>query len=87
MGALLAGWADACLHPETFWLGFATRPAAAWNHNSPGAPELMNTFCQLFYGPRVANMGRLYQLMSEQAQLLDLLREDLQRAEFNRYNL
>ena len=68
MGAFVAGWADAGLHPETFWLGYATGPAAAWNDNSPGGPELMNTFYQLFYGPRVAGMGRLYQLMSEQAQ-------------------
>ena len=68
MGAFVAGWADAGLHPETFWLGYATGPAAAWNRNSPGGPELMNTFYQLFYGPRVADMGRLYQLMSEQAQ-------------------
>lgn len=68
MGTLVAGWADAGLHPETFWLGYATGPAAAWNCNSPPAPELMNTFYALFYGPRVEGIGRLYQLMSEQAQ-------------------
>jgi len=68
MGTLIAGWADAGLHPETFWLGYATGSAAAWNGNSPGAPELMSTFYPVFYGPRVAEMGRLYQLMSEQAQ-------------------
>jgi len=68
MGAFVAGWADAGLHPETFWLGYATGPAAAWNRHSPSAPELMNTFYPIFYGPRVADMGRLYQLMSEQAQ-------------------
>ena len=68
MGAFVAGWADAGLHPETFWLGYATGPAAAWNRNSPGAPELVNTFFPLFYGQQVTQMGRLYQLMSEQAQ-------------------
>jgi hypothetical protein len=68
MGAFVAGWADAGLHPETFWLGYATGPAAAWNRNSPGPPELMNTFFPLFYGQHITEMGRLYQLMSEQAQ-------------------
>ncbi len=71
MGAFVAGWADAGLHPETFWLGYATGSAAAWNHNPISAPELINTLCQLFYGPRVVNMGRVYQLMSEQAQFWD----------------
>jgi len=71
MGAFIAGWADAGLHPETFWLGYATGSAAAWNHNLISAPELMNTFYQLFYGPRIVNMGRVYQLMSEQAQFWD----------------
>jgi len=68
MGAFVAAWADAGLHPETFWLGYATGPAAAWNRHSPPAPELMNTFYPLFYGPRAVEMGRVYQLMSEQAQ-------------------
>ena len=68
MGAFVAGWADAGLHPETFWLGYATGPAAAWNRHAPEAAELMNTFYPLFYGPRVEEMGRVYQLMSEQAQ-------------------
>jgi len=68
MGAFVAGWADAGLHPEVFWLGYATGPAAAWNRHLPDPPELMSTFYQLFYGPRIVSMGRLYQLMSDQAQ-------------------
>jgi len=31
----------------------------------------MNSFYDLFYGPGARNMGRLYQLLSEQAQIRD----------------
>lgn len=67
MGAFIAGWADAGLHPETFWLGYATGPAAAWHPASPEPQEMMNSFYTLFYGPSAIDMGRVYQLMSEQA--------------------
>ena len=68
MGVFVAGWGDAGLHPETFWLGYATGPAAGWHPISPGPNELMNCFYRLFYGPSAMAMGRVYQLMSEQAQ-------------------
>lgn len=68
MGAFVAAWADAGLHPETFWLGYATGPAAAWHPASPDPRELLNSFYRLFYGPSATDMGRVYQLMSEQAQ-------------------
>ena len=68
MGTFIAGWADAGLHPETFWLGYATGPAAAWHKGSPSSQELMSSFYRLFYGPGATGMGRLYQLMSQQAQ-------------------
>ena len=68
MGVFVAGWADAGLHPETFWLGYATGAAAGWHSGSPDPSESMNTFYPLFYGPGAVNMGRVYQLMSEQAQ-------------------
>ena len=68
MGVLVAGWADAGLHPETFWLGYATGPAAGWHPISPGPDELMDCFYRLFYGPSAVAMGRVYQLMSEEAQ-------------------
>ena len=71
MGAIVAGWGDAGLHPETFWLGYATGTAAAWHPASASPAELMNSFYDLFYGPGAHNMGRLYQLMSEQAQIWD----------------
>jgi len=77
MGTIVAGWADAGLHPETFWLGYATGPAAAWHPASTSPAELTNSFYDLFYGPGARNMGRLYQLMSEQAQVWDDTWEDM----------
>jgi hexosaminidase len=71
MGVFIAGWADAGLHPETFWLGYATAPASAWNPRASAADELMNSFYRLFYGPGATQMGRVYQLMSEQAEFWD----------------
>ncbi len=69
MGMLVAGWGDMGLHPETFWLGYATIPAAGWNPDGPDPREAMSAFYPLFYGPSVSNMDRAYQLMSFQAQV------------------
>jgi hypothetical protein len=68
MGSFVAGWADVGLHPETMWLGYTTGSAAAWHAAAPEPQESMNAFYRLFYGPGATNMGRLYQLMSEQGQ-------------------
>jgi len=68
MGSFVAGWADTGLHPEAFWLGYAAGSAAAWHPRSPDPSESISSFYRLFYGPGAANMGRLYQLMSTQAQ-------------------
>jgi hypothetical protein len=68
MGSFVAGWADVGLNPETMWLGYTTGSAAAWHPGAPDPRESMNAFYRLFYGPGSSNMGRLYQLMSEQAQ-------------------
>jgi len=68
MGSINAGWADMGLHPETFWLGYATSAAAAWHPGAPDPAESMAAFYPVFYGHRVSHMDRLYQLMSAQAQ-------------------
>ena len=68
MGVVVAGWADSGLHPETFWLGYATGTAAGWHPGSPDPRLSMSAFYLLFYGPSATNMGRVYQLMSLQAQ-------------------
>ena len=68
IGAVVAGWADAGLHPEAFWLGYAAITAAAWHPGSPSVHESAATFYRLFYGDTAVNMDRVYQLMSQQAQ-------------------
>jgi hexosaminidase len=68
MGVINAGWADAGLHPETFWLGYAAITAAGWRPSTPNPTEIMSSFYRVFYGPSAARMDRLYQLMSYQAQ-------------------
>ena len=68
LGTINAGWADAGLHPETFWLGYAAITAAAWHPATPDPREIMHSFYRVFYGPSARKMDRLYQLMSYQAQ-------------------
>ena len=68
MGMLVAGWGDSGLHPETFWLGFAAIAGAGWNPHSPDGHEAMASFYPVYYGEKVQSMGRMYQLMSYQAQ-------------------
>ncbi|MCC6365984.1 MAG: beta-N-acetylhexosaminidase [Bryobacterales bacterium] len=68
MGMINAAWADAGLHPETFWLGYASAAASGWHPGSPEPDETMASFYPLYYGRRAYNMDRVYQLMSGQAQ-------------------
>ncbi len=67
MGVINAGWGDAGLHPEVFWLGYAAITAAGWNPTS-ATQEMNESFYRAFYGPSAVKMERLYQLMSYQAQ-------------------
>jgi hexosaminidase len=69
LGIINAGWADAGLHPETFWLGYVCINAAGWHPGFPDVQETMSSFYRLFYGPGAKDVERLYQLMSHQAQL------------------
>lgn len=68
MGMLVAGWADMGLHPETFWLGYATITATGWNPNGYDASRARSDFYSLFYGTPALEMDRIYELMSRQAQ-------------------
>lgn len=68
MGAGIYAWGDDGPHPETFWLGYAVGASAAWHPGSPDPKELAASFYRLFYGQGATQMGRLYQLMSTQAQ-------------------
>ena len=68
MGMFNAGWADMGLHPETFWLGYATAVGTGWHPGTPSPRESMSAFYPLFYGWGAVNMDRVYQLMSLGAQ-------------------
>jgi len=68
MGVDIYAWGDSGPHPETFWLGYAVAASAAWRPASPDPRELTQRFYRLFYGSGTTDMGRLYQLMSTQAQ-------------------
>ena len=67
MGVMSAAWADAGLHPETFWLGYACAASVAWHPGSPDPAESMAAFFPLHYGPRTVGLDRAYQLLSAQA--------------------
>jgi hypothetical protein len=66
---IVAGWADPGVHPEAMWLGYAAATAAGWHPNAPNPREAMGEFYPLFYGPAIVDMDRVYQLMSQQAQI------------------
>ncbi|MGH9327212.1 MAG: glycoside hydrolase family 20 zincin-like fold domain-containing protein [Terriglobia bacterium] len=68
MGALVAGWRDPGLHPETYWLGYITGLSYAWHPAAPIPQQATSSFFHLFYGPSALGMGRIYELMSQQAQ-------------------
>jgi hexosaminidase len=67
-GAGVYAWGDLGPHPETFWMGYAVGASAAWHPGSPDPHELEESFYRLFYGQGTVNLGRVYQLMSTQAQ-------------------
>ena len=68
MGVIVAGWSDAGLHPETFWLGYAAGAATGWKHRSITAKDLTERFYAAFYGAGTIAMDTVYQLLSRQAQ-------------------
>ena len=68
MGVDVCAWADTGLHPETFWLGFATSAGWIWHPGSPDPEQAKSSFYQIYYGRDTVNMDRVYQLMSLQAQ-------------------
>lgn len=69
LGLVIAGWGDMGVHPETFWLGYATITATGWHPVSTGTQQSTSAFYPLFYGAETINMDRVYQLMSFQAQI------------------
>lgn len=68
MGVVVAGWADAGLNPETFWLGYATGAASGWNSSKAvTAEELTKRFYISFYGSKMIGIDRMYKLLNTQA--------------------
>ena len=72
MGVIVAAWSDAGLNPETFWLGYVTGTAAAWNNTRADAADLTSRFFRSFYGPEAFSMEKIYRLMSTQAEFYNL---------------
>ena len=68
IGVDIYAWGDLGPHPETYWLGYAVGASAAWHPGSLSPQELEHDFYRLFYGSGSAQMDRLYQLLSTQAQ-------------------
>jgi hexosaminidase len=68
MGVVIAGWADAGLHPETFWLGYATGTAVGWNNKNLTPADASARFMTSFYGPRQKDIDSIYHVLSEQAE-------------------
>jgi len=68
IGVFNAGWGDQGLHPETFWLGYATGTSWGWHPGSPTPAVARSNFYHLFYGQGGQDIGHLYQLMSTQAE-------------------
>jgi hexosaminidase len=68
MGVVIAGWGDAGLHPETFWLGYITATAAGWNNKNLTPKDATARFMTAFYGPAQKDMDSVYHILSEQAE-------------------
>lgn len=71
LGAIIAAWGDSGLHPETFWLGYATGSASSWNLTPATARDLTNRFFISFYGPGTTHIERVFRLLSHQAEFWD----------------
>jgi hypothetical protein len=67
LGVFVAGWADAGLNPETFWLGYTTGAAAGWKSKTLNAEDLIARFYATFYSNSVS-MDKVYRLLSTQAE-------------------
>jgi hexosaminidase len=70
-GVIVAARGDSGLHPETFWLGYATGCAAAWNLTPTTARDLTDRFFLSFYGNGTIDINIVYQLLSKQADFWD----------------
>ncbi len=66
IGTFAAAWADAGLHNETFWLGWAAMAQNSW---TPGAADVHQTvadFMDVYYGSEAEGMAAIYQDLQAQ---------------------
>ncbi len=70
-GVIVAGWADAGLHPQTFWLGYATGAAMGWNNATKDANDYAERFYSTFYRQDEKDIKRIYELTSRLAQFYE----------------
>lgn len=68
IGVVNAGWGDMGLHPDSFWLGYASSMATAWNSSKTRPEELFSAFFAHFFAQSAFAPHRLFQLLSLQAQ-------------------
>jgi hexosaminidase len=68
IGEVNAGWTPSGVNAETMWLGYVASGAAGWHPGPLSTSEVASSFYSLFYGQKVVDMDRIYQLLSEQAQ-------------------
>ena len=68
LGTVVAAWDDSGLNSETFWLGYTTASAIAWNPSGAAPAEATSTFMANFYGPGAVDMETAYLLLNEAAE-------------------
>jgi len=75
MGSFTAGWDDAGLHNELFWLGWATGVQYSWTVGRPALEQSTADFMDAFYGYNSPDMVETYHLLLDGArfyrQMLD----------------
>jgi len=74
LGSFVAGWDDAGLHNETFWLGWAAMAQGGWNAWADGAPTVEQTtadFMDVYYGGPSAEMAAAYRTLQSQARFFE----------------
>jgi hexosaminidase len=71
MGVIVAGWADAGIHPETCWLGYAAGASAGWNNRNVTSVQLTERFFNAFYRSGTIQIENIYRMLDNQARFFD----------------
>ncbi|MFW6164316.1 MAG: family 20 glycosylhydrolase, partial [Planctomycetota bacterium] len=70
IGTVAAAWDDSGLHNECFWLGWAMMAQASW---TPGlsVEQAVADFCDIFYGPKAADLPKAYRELQDGARFVE----------------